>query len=365
MAGLSRRNVTCQVSNAAIEKPFEVHGILCSVEKGSSPILTVPEHLNGESSTSICEVRNAIPAPAIDIHVGNALLSDIQQTDLFNRSSHTFTSTAKVTKTNKLWNGKEMCCTRKSYHDFGIADHSICKNITINCDPTLNLNTTSPVDLYPNITVIIKCFVDDCNTIGKWTFRWEGKNNTAIKTCKQTEECLLTLNYTGYGEKTYVCRAWNSEEFLRKLLTVLDTIQEEATTNPALVVTPKWHMSVLYAVSGTVIAVLVTTFTVLLCRRCNPHVYETLIRRMRPTVRERSTHVYDDVQSNIEVTALHNLGGVSASAIGKKDAPPLLDMEGHEVRSNENISHYDYVDTSSAQSDRRTNAPDANYIHAV
>ncbi|XP_052786355.1 uncharacterized protein LOC128221793 [Mya arenaria] len=31
MAGLSRRNVTCQVSYAALETPYEVHGILCNV----------------------------------------------------------------------------------------------------------------------------------------------------------------------------------------------------------------------------------------------------------------------------------------------------------------------------------------------
>ncbi|XP_052806454.1 uncharacterized protein LOC128235693 [Mya arenaria] len=128
--------MTCQVSNAALETPYEVHGILCNVEKGSQPVLTLPEFLDGESSTTICEVRNVIPAPVIDIHVGNVLLSDVQQTDIFNGSSHTYTSTAKVTATNKLWNGKEMCCTRKSIDDFGIADHSICKNISIKYPPS-------------------------------------------------------------------------------------------------------------------------------------------------------------------------------------------------------------------------------------
>ncbi|XP_052786346.1 uncharacterized protein LOC128221784 [Mya arenaria] len=33
MAGQSRRNVTCQVSYAALETPYEVHGILCNVGK--------------------------------------------------------------------------------------------------------------------------------------------------------------------------------------------------------------------------------------------------------------------------------------------------------------------------------------------
>ncbi|XP_052805085.1 uncharacterized protein LOC128234705 [Mya arenaria] len=157
MDGLSKRNVICQVSNAAMETPYEVHGILCNVAKGSPPALTVSEFLDGESSTITCTVHNAIPAPVIDIRVGNVLLSDALQTDLFNGSSHTFTSTAKVTKTNKLWTGKENCCTRKIIDDFGIADHSICKNISIKCDPTLYLNTTSPVNLPSDTTAVVKC----------------------------------------------------------------------------------------------------------------------------------------------------------------------------------------------------------------
>ncbi|XP_052809128.1 uncharacterized protein LOC128237575 [Mya arenaria] len=113
MGGLSRRNVTCRVSNAALETPYEVHGTLCSVEKGSPPVLSVPEFLEGENSSAICEVRNAIPAPLLEIHVDNVLLGDVQQKDLFNESSHTFTSTAKVTKSNNMWNGKRMCCIRR------------------------------------------------------------------------------------------------------------------------------------------------------------------------------------------------------------------------------------------------------------
>ncbi|XP_052805868.1 uncharacterized protein LOC128235164 isoform X1 [Mya arenaria] len=136
MAGLSRQNVTCLVSNAALETPYDVHGVLCNVEKGSTPVLTVPEFLDGESSTAICEVHNAIPAPAIEIRVSTILLTDVQQTDSFNRSSNTFTSRAKSTKTNKRWNGKEMCCYRGSKHDFGLTKISICVNISIKYPPS-------------------------------------------------------------------------------------------------------------------------------------------------------------------------------------------------------------------------------------
>ncbi|XP_052806310.1 uncharacterized protein LOC128235538 [Mya arenaria] len=126
MAGLSRQNVTCQVSNAALETPYDVHGILCNVEKGSPPMLTVPEFLDGEGSTTICEVQNAIPAPDIEIRVDTILLADVQQMDSFNISSNTFTSRAKARKTNKMWNGKQMCCTRDNKHDFGLTEMSIC-----------------------------------------------------------------------------------------------------------------------------------------------------------------------------------------------------------------------------------------------
>ncbi|XP_052806919.1 uncharacterized protein LOC128236102 isoform X3 [Mya arenaria] len=129
MAGLSRLNVTCQVSNAALETPYEVHGVLCNVEKGSLPVLTVPEQLHGERSSSICEVRNALPAPAIEIRVDKVLQANVQQIDLFDGSSHTFTSTATMTKTNTTWNGQQMCCTLK--RKFGLENVSECKNISM------------------------------------------------------------------------------------------------------------------------------------------------------------------------------------------------------------------------------------------
>ncbi|XP_052806455.1 uncharacterized protein LOC128235694 [Mya arenaria] len=94
----------------------------------------------------------------------------------------------------------------------------------------------------------------------------------------------------------------------------------------------------------------------------NHSVFETVRRRPE----DRSSHLYDEIQSsNTETTTLQHLGGVPSSAIENQNAPPLLDMEGIQVFSNENVSHYDYADTPSAQSDRRTIAPDTNYIHAI
>ncbi|XP_052813046.1 uncharacterized protein LOC128245066 isoform X2 [Mya arenaria] len=136
MDGQSRRNVTCQVLNAAIETPYEVHGILCNVEKGSRPVLTVPEEFHGERSTLVCEVRNAFPAPAIEIRVDKVLQVDVQQIDLFNGSIHTFTSTVTMEKMNKAWNGKRICCTVKPKYEFGLENVSACKNIDMKYPPS-------------------------------------------------------------------------------------------------------------------------------------------------------------------------------------------------------------------------------------
>ncbi|XP_052807036.1 uncharacterized protein LOC128236185 isoform X2 [Mya arenaria] len=154
MAGMSRRDVTCQVSNAALETPYEVHGVLCSVETGSLPVLTVPEFLHGENSSSICEVRNAFPAPTIDIYVDKILLGDVQQTNTFHESSLTFISSAMVTKANKKWNGKEMCCTRKSKYDFGLEHVSVCKIISMKSPPSdLLINIAKNIDNNNNVYV--------------------------------------------------------------------------------------------------------------------------------------------------------------------------------------------------------------------
>ncbi|XP_052759630.1 uncharacterized protein LOC128202649 isoform X1 [Mya arenaria] len=295
-------------------------------EEGNLPKLIVPEFLDGEGSTTICEVRNVFPAPEIEIHVDKELLADAQQTDSFNRSSLTFTSLAKVTKANKTWNGKKMCCTRKIKYDIGLYDKTVCKHInmkyppsdlsmsvhkiheytnsvhvclldmscetnesnppctiewasvtdnlqyvrrsnwtngdsgrfrsvsnvsfsvskdmpgTITCatrcdhfkshlnttytvtfqgDPTLNLNTTSPVHLYPTLTVTVRCLVDDNDAKGQWTLWWEDENSTEMKTCNKTDECLLTLHYARDGENIYTCNAWKSNVLLKYSLTVI------------------------------------------------------------------------------------------------------------------------------------------------
>ncbi|XP_052812034.1 uncharacterized protein LOC128239441 [Mya arenaria] len=181
MGGLSRRNVTCRVSNAVLEKPFQVHATLCSVEKGSPPVLSVPEFLEGENSSAICEVRNAIPAPLLEIHVDNVLLGDFQLKYLFNGSSHTFTSTAKVTKSIKLWNGKQMCCVRKSKYAFGPKDVSVCKNISMKYPPSeLSMLVNKKRSYRNNVSVCffhIFCETNESNP--PCTIEWSSDNDNS------------------------------------------------------------------------------------------------------------------------------------------------------------------------------------------
>ncbi|XP_052766140.1 uncharacterized protein LOC128207327 [Mya arenaria] len=214
----------------------------------------------------------------------------------------------------------------------------ICAQLAVlaSGDSTMNLNTTSPVHLQPTITVTVKCLVDGYDTKGRWAIWWKDENSTVMKTCNKTDECLLTLNYERDGENVYACFARKSKEFLKYSLTVISARTEGATTNPAIVVTQQWHL-VLYAVAGILLVILATTFAVLLLRRCKPHVYETPLRTRRAAVREQSIRVNDDVQSDVETTALHNLGGVSASVVENNHAP--LNMEENEVCLYENIRH--------------------------
>ncbi|WAR15271.1 hypothetical protein MAR_005376, partial [Mya arenaria] len=70
------------------------------------------------------------------------------------------------------------------------------------------------------ITVTVKCFVDDLNNSEQWNLWWEYENKTVIRNCNETDECTLTLNYTGDGDKRYICNTWKSKELLRNSLTV-------------------------------------------------------------------------------------------------------------------------------------------------
>ncbi|XP_052805591.1 uncharacterized protein LOC128234974 isoform X1 [Mya arenaria] len=478
---MSRRNVICQVSYKAHDTPDVAHGSLCSVETGSLPVLTVPELLHGENSTLICEVRNAIPAPIIEIHVGNVLHGDVQQTDTFNESSHTFTSSAKVTKANTLWNGKEMCCTMKSRYDFGQKQVSVCKNISMKYPPSdlsmsvnkniennkkksgcyLNMscqtsksnppcaiewssdndylryvhssnwanadsgNYRSVSNVLYNVTNDMAGGTITCST--RCNHFTSNVNKNYELSCSDIPLCLFmetsivkesnpeflnltfntgptcmpcaiswTTNFvflhpisisqwtknSGLGiisvsnalflltkdvdGKRIQCSAKcgnDSSDIIHETYTIVFEAFQEAATNPASVVALQFHVSVLYALSGTILLLFITKLALLLFRRCKSQAYEMFLRRRKTAYSDPSSHVYDAVQSTAEATMLHDIRRISASA--SENISPLSATEEHQAPSNRNVCHYDYVDIPSDQQTHETITQAESYIHAI
>ncbi|XP_052806479.1 uncharacterized protein LOC128235716 [Mya arenaria] len=54
MAGLTRQNVTCQVSNSALETPYEVHGTLCNIDPPSDLSISVNTMHHYSNNVSVC-----------------------------------------------------------------------------------------------------------------------------------------------------------------------------------------------------------------------------------------------------------------------------------------------------------------------
>ncbi|XP_052806834.1 uncharacterized protein LOC128236054 isoform X2 [Mya arenaria] len=367
-----------------------------------------------------CETNESNPPCTIEWSSDNSNLRYIQSNNWTNGDNWRYSAVSNVLySVSKYMAGGTVTCSIRCDH----FQSYLTTNYTVSSSggPTLYLNMTSPVQLCPNTRVTVNCLVDDSNANGQWTLRWEDANTTVLRICTQIEECLLTLDYTGDGLNTYICYAWTSVDLLKHSLTVSSSMTEdlfmEATivkqsipnilnltcntsgkcmpcaiawsSNSVLldpISTSQWtknsgsgYTSVSNAlyfitkdVDGKRIQCSVNcgnessysnneTYTISFQA---VQVYATLLRRRKTAVRERCTHVYDTV-SNVETTALHNLRGVSTNAIQVTNAPQHLDMEGNKVLSNENVSHYDYVDTTSDHSDSQTNAPDANYIHAL
>ncbi|XP_052806943.1 uncharacterized protein LOC128236123 isoform X3 [Mya arenaria] len=375
MAGMLRQNVTCQVSYSAQKTQYEVRGNLCNVETGSLPFLTVPEFLQRESSLYACEVRNAIPAPTIEIYVDKVLLGDVQQTDTFNESSHTFTSSAKVTMANKFWKGQEVCCTRSNRYDFGQKEVSVCKNISMKYPSSEISMSVNKIHEYHNTFYVcllnISCETNESNP--PCTIEW----SSDIDSLRNARRYNWTYGDSGsYRVVSNVLQSFTEDmvggtitcssrchHFPSRLYKDYKISVSESATIYASVVTQQWHTAVLCALSGTLLLALVTKLTVLLLRRCKPHAYERFLRRRGPVASDPSRHVYDVVQSTVETTALHALRMTSAIAPDNLHTPQLSVMADNQVRNNRNVCHYDYVDTSSVQQDQTTAA--GNYIHAI
>ncbi|XP_052806026.1 uncharacterized protein LOC128235264 isoform X2 [Mya arenaria] len=378
MAGLSRQNVTCQVFYSALETPYEVHGTLCNVEKGNPPVLTLPEFLDGESSTTICDVHNAIPAPEIKIHVGTVLLADVDQTDIYNESSHTYTSRAKVTETHKTWNGKELCCTSRSKVDIGFKNVSICRNISMMYPPSDLSICVNKIHGYNN-NVSVRFFSLSCETNQKSACKieWSNDNGDLRNVHRNNWTYGKSGNYRSFSNVLYkvvqdsvgrtITCSTRCDYFPLHLNKKYKVSCSEATTISASVVTQQWHTLVLYVLSAALLLSLVTTLTVLLLWRFKPHAYEKFLHRRRPACTDPSINLYDAVQPSVHTTALHDLvrlkGTLSASAF--ENTSPRLGLEEHQVSSNKIDGHYDYIDSSFDVHDHGNHTPAGTYIHAI
>ncbi|XP_052804123.1 uncharacterized protein LOC128234130 isoform X2 [Mya arenaria] len=100
-------------------------------EKGSDPFSTMPEYIHNENTTVSCEVSNARPPAMIELLVDNLAIIDVIQVDSINKTSKTYSSKALISKIDKKWNGKEICCRRKFtiYGNIGAS----CKTLKIKC----------------------------------------------------------------------------------------------------------------------------------------------------------------------------------------------------------------------------------------
>ncbi|WAR06649.1 hypothetical protein MAR_022018 [Mya arenaria] len=102
--------VTCKVSNDHYKHDQKSSAKLFYMEKGSDPILNMPEYIHDENTTVSCEVSNARPPASIEILVDNQAISEAVKTDVLDEASKTFASKASILKIDKNWNGKEICC---------------------------------------------------------------------------------------------------------------------------------------------------------------------------------------------------------------------------------------------------------------
>ncbi|WAR06648.1 hypothetical protein MAR_022017 [Mya arenaria] len=79
-------------------------------EKGSDPILNMPEYIHDENTTVSCEVSNARPPASIEILVDNQAIIEAVKSDILDETSKPFACKASILKIDKNWNGKEICC---------------------------------------------------------------------------------------------------------------------------------------------------------------------------------------------------------------------------------------------------------------
>ncbi|XP_052804115.1 uncharacterized protein LOC128234126 [Mya arenaria] len=121
--------VTCNVSNDNYIHDQKSSAKLFYMEKGSDPILNMPEYIHDENTTVSCEVSNARPPASIEILVDNQAIIEAVKSDILDETSKPFACKASILKIDKNWNGKEICCRKNSVFN-GLLE-ATCKTLNI------------------------------------------------------------------------------------------------------------------------------------------------------------------------------------------------------------------------------------------
>ncbi|XP_052805795.1 uncharacterized protein LOC128235101 [Mya arenaria] len=126
------RNITCHVSNLLAQAAEWNTAKLCNIEKGSGPLLIVPEYTLNHTPKIQCEVKFALPAPEVEIRIDNSTVPG-QETITFDNTTQSFTSKVSLQRAEADWEGSNMCCYQRSkfYNNL----EPVCKTLILKFKP--------------------------------------------------------------------------------------------------------------------------------------------------------------------------------------------------------------------------------------
>ncbi|WAR06552.1 hypothetical protein MAR_021921 [Mya arenaria] len=223
--------VTCKISNDAYVHDQKNWTKL----ERFRPYFEYTRIYHDENTALSCEVSNTRPPALIEILVDNQAISDVVHEDLLNETSKTFASKASIMKIDKTWNGKEMCCRKKSAIYGNIK--ATCKILDMKYGPVVDMAEELSVEEGRNLS--LRCKYNHGNPPQEssvvWTRalnnqRWEDtflqitsvqRADDDIYTCTFTSEMVLsedqsTVTYFDVGSeyKDSVTKAENDTVIL-------------------------------------------------------------------------------------------------------------------------------------------------------
>ncbi|WAR06175.1 hypothetical protein MAR_021544, partial [Mya arenaria] len=126
------RNITCHVSNLLEQAPVRNTAKLCNIEKGTGPLLIVPEYTLNYTPQIQCEVKFALPAPEVEIRIHNSTVPG-KVTTTFDNTTQSFASKVSLQKAEADWEGSNICCYQKS--KFYNSLEPVCKTLILKIKP--------------------------------------------------------------------------------------------------------------------------------------------------------------------------------------------------------------------------------------